>query len=198
MSACCEPVGRAQAGTVCGLSPSETIYKSQRLRSLALAATGVAGILMLCFGCRRGGQGSDEATNPNIMAWRVAHKAEDAPTYRDARYLLSQIDIATVTDQDVRELVAYQQRFCTFCIDTGVPKDVKMDTQAVLTSINPKRVARTLIEKGITKASQEARRLADEATALIVGLDKYLVYSGDTILVMVICVALLAGPLSAA
>jgi hypothetical protein len=117
--------------------------------------------------------GHFEDRSPNKTAWAVALKAEAEATFRDARYLLSQINMTEVTDQDLKEAIEYHKRLCSFCIETGIPRDAKLDTQGMLSSINYKTVAKTLIEKGITRAHEEARRLADDGTALITGLDKY-------------------------
>lgn len=143
----------------------------------AVRLASIVSLLMVLVGCRdtRGTSGSSQdAANPNAAAWQVALKAESERTFRDARYLLSQIDMSTVTDQDLREIIEYQRRLCNFCIDTGVPKDAKMDMRSMLSSINYKTLAQTLIDKGITKAHQETMRLADEGAALTTGLDKYL------------------------
>jgi hypothetical protein len=150
---------------------------ARRLCPSAVDIAGIAAIVMLVLGCRdsRGRlSNSEEAASPNKAAWQVALKAESEATFRDARYLLSQVDVTKLTDQDVREFIEYQRRFYGFCIQVGVPRDVKMDIQSVLSGINYKTVAQTLIDKGITKAHQEAKRLTDEGAALAAGLDKHL------------------------
>jgi len=143
----------------------------------AVDVASIAAIVLLFLGCRdtRGRpSNSQEVANPNKAAWQAALKAESEATFRDARYLLSQVDLAKVSDKDVNEFIEYQQRFYTFCIEVGVPRDVKMDIKSVLSGINYKTLAQTLIDKGITKAHQEASRLTDEGAALAAGLDKHL------------------------
>ena len=150
---------------------------ARRLCPSAVKVASIAAIVMLFLGCRDSKgrpSNSQEAANPNKAAWQVAIKAESEATFRDARYFLSQVNLITLADQDVRKFIEYQQRFYTFCIEVGVPRDVKMDAKSVLSGINYKTLAQTLIDKGITKAHQEASRLTDEGAALAAGLDKHL------------------------
>ena len=142
----------------------------------AVGIASIAALVMLFLGCsgsRERSSNSEEALNPNKAAWQVALKAESEATFRDARYVLSQVDVTKLTDQDVRDFIEYQRRFYNFCIEAGVPRDVKMDIQGVLSGINYRTLAQTLIDKGITKAHQEARRVADEGAGLAAGLDKH-------------------------
>ncbi len=149
------------------------LMASHSFSSAVVIATIVSVVIPGCRDSGASSRSSGQAANANKAAWQVALKAESEPIFRDARYLLSQIDMGKVTDQDVGEIIIFQQRFYNFCIDTGVPRDVKMDIQGVLSSINYTTLGQTLINRGITNAHHEARRLADEGAALAAGLDKY-------------------------
>ncbi|MEI8373512.1 MAG: hypothetical protein WCJ35_11855 [Planctomycetota bacterium] len=109
----------------------------------------------------------------NRFAWRAALKAEDEPTFREMRFLLSQINMSTVSDPDLKEVIEYQERLCNFCIEAGVRRDAKMNIKSMLATIDYKTVASTLTRKGVTKAPAEAARLVDEGAALYTGYDKY-------------------------
>ena len=110
---------------------------------------------------------------PNrVFCWKVVLKAEDEPTFRDARFLLSQISMPTVSDPDLKEVIEYQENnVYNFCMpEAGVHRDAKMDIKGILASIDYKALASTLIKKLGSTGSRMRGGLKDADMLILIGV----------------------------
>ena len=111
--------------------------------------------------------------DPNKVAARLALKAESAASFNDARYVLGPVKIDDLTDDDVKQLVIFQRRLCTFCIEAGIPRDVNQSVKDILKSVNYRALVAAALKNGVGNVPDEVKRLFNEATALHAGLDGY-------------------------
>lgn len=110
---------------------------------------------------------------PNEEAWHKVLRSDGESTFRDARFVLSELDLSAVTDPDLKDLIEYQSKLCNFCITIGLPKKHGATVRETLATIDYRNLAWSLMDKGISKVMDEAVRLGDEGLALYSQVGRY-------------------------
>lgn len=137
---------------------------------------GMAFLASLSTGCSGTTQESKPAAvvrTSNERAFDLVKRVQDEPQFRDSRYYLETFDVISVTDPDLKELIALQKRVCDFVLKLGIERGHDFSLIRVVLDTNYSTLAATLLEKGIAKVPAEATKIAEEGVTLRNSMDRY-------------------------
>lgn len=87
----------------------------------------------------------------NKEAFRIAFQATTAPTFHEARALLSDIKVERISDPELEEHVHFCKDLCDFCIKYGVRREAGVNMKDVVRTMSVLQAAGAVLKDSLSR-----------------------------------------------